>query len=44
MIGHLSTPKEVRKMTKTHDGSAARVALATALILLLAMVSMQITD
>jgi hypothetical protein len=43
-IGHLSTPKEVRKTTKTHYRSAARVALATALILLLALVAMQITD
>jgi hypothetical protein len=43
-IAHASTPKEVMKMSKTAYRSAVRVALATAFILLLPLVAMQITD
>jgi hypothetical protein len=39
-----STPEEVRKMSRSAYRSAARVALATAFILLLPLVAMQITD
>lgn len=41
MIAHASTPKEAMKISKR---SAGRVALATAFILLLPLVAMQITD
>jgi hypothetical protein len=40
-IAHHSTPKEAMKMSKT---SYRRVALATALVLLVPLVAMQITD
>jgi hypothetical protein len=43
-LGHPSTPKEVRKMSKTAYRSAVRVALATACVLLVPLVAMQITD
>jgi hypothetical protein len=43
-IAHPSTPKEVMKMSKTAYRPAVRVALATAFILLLPLVAMQITD
>jgi hypothetical protein len=39
-----STPKEVMKMSRSAYRSAVRVALATACILLLPLVAMQITD
>src|SRR5919109_2892900 len=44
MIAHPSTRKAVTKMSKTAYRSAVRVALATAFILLLPLVAMQITD
>jgi hypothetical protein len=43
-IAHRSTPKEVMKTSKSAHRSAVRVALATACILLLPLVAMQITD
>jgi hypothetical protein len=43
-IAHASTPKEVVKTSRTAYRSAVRVALATAFILLLPLVAMQITD
>jgi hypothetical protein len=43
-IAHSSTPKELMKTSKTAYRSAVRVALATAFILLLPLVAMQITD
>jgi hypothetical protein len=43
-IAHSSTRKQVMKMNKTAYRSAVRVALATAFILLLPLVAMQITD
>lgn len=43
-IAHSSTRKEVMKTTTTAYRSAVRVALATAFILLLPLVAMQITD
>ena len=44
MIAHPSRRKGVTKMSKTAHRSAVRVALATAFILLLPLVAMQITD
>jgi hypothetical protein len=44
MIAQSSSRKEVMKMSRTAYRSAVRVALATALILLLPLVAMQITD
>ena len=44
MIAHRSNPKDVMKTSKNASRSAARVALATALILLLPLVAMQFTD
>jgi hypothetical protein len=43
-IAHPSTRKEVMKMSKTAYRPAVRVALATAFILLLPLVAMQVTD
>jgi hypothetical protein len=43
-IARTSTPKEAMKISKTAYRSAVRVALATAFILLLPLVAMQITD
>jgi hypothetical protein len=43
-LGHRSTPEDVTKMSRTASRSAVRVALATALVLLLPLVAMQITD
>ena len=43
-IARSSTRKEVMKTSKTAHRSAVRVALATAFILLLPLVAMQITD
>ncbi len=43
-IAHPSTSKEVMKISKTAYRSAVRVALATACILLVPLVAMQITD
>jgi hypothetical protein len=43
-IADPSTPKEVMKTSKTAYRSAVRVALATAFILLVPLVAMQITD
>jgi hypothetical protein len=43
-IAQASTRKEVMKMSKTAYRSTVRVALATAFILLLPLVAMQITD
>ena len=43
-IAHASRPKEVMKTSKPAYRSAVRVALATAFILLLPLVAMQITD
>jgi hypothetical protein len=43
-IAHPSTPQEVMKTSKTAYRSAVRVALATAFILLVPLVAMQITD
>jgi hypothetical protein len=43
-IAHASTPKAVMKQSKTAYRSAVRVALATAFILLVPLVAMQITD
>ena len=43
-IAHRSTSKEAMKTSKTAYRPAVRVALATALILLLPLVAMQITD
>jgi hypothetical protein len=43
-IAHHSTQREVMKTSKTAYRPAVRVALATALILLLPLVAMQITD
>jgi hypothetical protein len=43
-IAHHSTSKEVMNMSKTAYRPAVRVALATAFILLLPLVAMQITD
>ena len=42
-ILHSSTPKEVMKISKTAYRSVVRVALATAFVLLLPLVAMQIT-
>ena len=44
MIAHPSTPTEVRRMSKAAYRPAVRVALATALILLVPLVAMQFTD
>jgi hypothetical protein len=43
-IAHASAPKEVGKTSRTAYRSAVRVALATAFILLVPLVAMQITD
>jgi hypothetical protein len=43
-IAHPSTRKQAMKMSKTASRSAVRVALATACILLLPLLAMQITD
>jgi hypothetical protein len=43
-IAHSSTPREVMKTSNTAYRSTVRVALATAFILLLPLVAMQITD
>jgi hypothetical protein len=43
-IARSSTTKEVMKMRKTGHRSAVRIALATAFILLLPLVAMQLTD
>jgi hypothetical protein len=43
-IARPSTPKDVMKMSKAASRPAVRVALATAFILLLPLVAMQITD
>jgi hypothetical protein len=43
-IGHPSTRKEMMRMSKAAYRSAVRVALATACILLVPLVAMQITD
>jgi hypothetical protein len=44
MIAHASTRKDVMKTSKSTYRSAVRVALATAFILLLPLVAMEITD
>jgi hypothetical protein len=43
-IAHASTPKDATKMGKTSYRSVVRVPLATALILLVPLVAMRITD
>ena len=44
MLARRSTRKDMMKRSKTVQRSAVRVALATALILLLPLVAMQVTD